>query len=213
MICADSARSLVRLRGSDRGMLAVLVFMVHAAGCSTTVIPPEARTEPVTAFLLDHGSTSGLVLPGADSNMTCYVYGDWNWYALRNTGPIDGLRALFWPSQGTLGRFDFPGPPDAHIIRERLRAVTIQELLPITVARADVERLRRRLDEEHRAGAQVATAEVLDFEFVPHHRRYSYLHNSNHAVAGWLRELGCEIRGPAFHSRWRIEPRSGPLRK
>ena len=210
---ADSARSPVRLRGPDRGALAVLAFMVLAAGCSTTVIAPEAPTEPVTAFLLDHGGTSSLVLPGAHSNMTCYAYGDWNWYAMRNTGPIDGLRALFWPSQGTLGRRDFPGPPDAHIIRERLRAITIQELLPVTVARADVERLRRRLDEEHRAGAQVATAEVLDIEFVQHPLRYSYFHNSNHAVAGWLRELGCEIRGAAFHSRWRIEPPSGPLRK
>ncbi len=198
---------LARLRGRERNALAAAAFTVFAAGCSTTIVPPESPAEPVTAFLLDHGRTPSLILPTADSNMTRYVYGDWNWYALRNTGPLDGLRALFWPSQGTLGRRDLPGPPDAHIIRERVRADTIQELLPITVARADVERLRRRLDEEHRAGAQVAMAEALDIQFVPHPRKYSYFHNSNHAVAGWLRELGCEIPGPAFHSRWRVEQR------
>lgn len=123
------------LRGPDRGALAVvafMAFMVLAAGCSTTVIPPESTIEPVTVFLLDHGRTPSLILPSADSNMTRYVYGDWNWYALRNTGPIDGLRALFWPSQGTLGRRDFPGPPDAHIIRERLRAETIKAPRPRT---------------------------------------------------------------------------------
>jgi hypothetical protein len=193
-----------------RGALAGVALLVLAAGCSTTVIPPASPTEPVTAFLLDHGHTPSLVLPSADSNMTRYVYGDWNWYALRNTGFTDGLRALFWPSQGTLGRRELRGPPEAHIVRERVRADTIQELLPITVSRAAVERLRARLDAEHGAGARVATAEALDIRFVPHPRRYSYFHNSNHAVADWLEELGCEIQGSAFHSRWRVGRRSDP---
>lgn len=139
--------------------------------------------------------------------MTRYVYGDWNWYALRNTGPIDGLRALFWPTQGTLGRRDLRGPPHADILHERVRVDTIDGLFLVTVARADVERLRSRLDAEHRAGAEVALVEALDLQFVPHPRRYSYFHNSNHAVAGWLRELGCETQGLAFHSRWRVQQR------
>lgn len=139
--------------------------------------------------------------------MTRYVYGDWNWYALRNTGPIDGLRALFWPTQGTLGRRALRGPPRADILHEHVWADTIHGLFPVTVARADVERLRARLDTEHRAGAEVALVEALDLQFVPHPRQYSYLHNSNHAVAGWLRELDCEIQGLAFHSRWRVQHR------
>lgn len=177
-----------------------------ATGRSATVIAPANPIEPVTAFLLDHGRTSSLVLPTADGNMVRYVYGDWNWYALRNTGFFDGLRALFWRTQGALGRRELSGPADAAILRQGIKADIIQELLEVSVARAAVERLRSRLDQEHRAGAQVALVESLDLEFVPHPRRYSYFHNSNHAVAAWLRELGCETDGPAFHSRWRIRP-------
>src|SRR5688572_33154323 len=93
-----------RMSGSSAGWARVLVpLLVMLAGCSTTVVTPAAPLEPVTAFLLDHGSTSSLVMPTADGNMVRYVYGDWNWYALRNTGIIDGLRALLGPSQGTLG--------------------------------------------------------------------------------------------------------------
>lgn len=186
--------------------LLVAAALVLAAGCTTTVVPPAAPHEPMTAFLLDHGRTPSLVLPTPDGNMVRYVYGDWSWYALRNTGPIDGLRALFWSTRGTLGRRDLQGPPHADILHERVRAHTIDGLFPVTVARADVERLRSRLDAEHRAGAQVALVETLDLQFVPHPHQYSYLHNSNHAVAGWLRELGCEIQGLAFHSRWRVQP-------
>lgn len=194
-------RQWVRMR------VLVVAALTLAAGCSTTVVPPASPSEPVSVFLLDHGRTPSLVLPTPDGNMTRYVYGDWNWYALRNTGPIDGLRALFWPTQGTLGRRDLRGPPHADILHERVRVDTIDGLFLVTVARADVERLRSRLDAEHRAGAEVALVEALDLQFVPHPRRYSYFHNSNHAVAGWLRELGCETQGLAFHSRWRVQQR------
>jgi hypothetical protein len=161
----------------------------------------------VTAFLLDHGSTSSLVMPTADGNMVRYVYGDWNWYALRNTGVVDGLRALFGPTQGTLGRRELRGPPDANTVRERIKGHSIDALLPVIVARADVERLRSRLDEEHRAGARIALVEAVDIQFVPSSQPYSYFSNSNHAVAAWLGELGCEIHGRSFHSRWRVERR------
>lgn len=197
-----------RMRGSSTWLARLLVpLLALMAGCRTTVVPPAAPIEPVTAFLVDHGRTPSLVLPTADGNMVRYVYGDWNWYALRNTGFIDGLRALFWPTQGTLGRRELLGPPHANSVRERIEGDIIEELLPVVVARADVERLRSRLDEEHRAGAQIALVEALDLQFVPHPPRYSYFSNSNHAVAAWLRELGCEIEGRAFHSRWRVEPR------
>jgi hypothetical protein len=125
---------------------------------------------------------------------------------------VDGVRALFWPTPGTLGRRELQGPPSAEVVRERIRADIVEALLPVTVARSDVERLRSRLDEEHRAGAQHALVEAHDIHFVPHPRRYSYVHNSNHMVAGWLRELGCEIHGLAFHSRWRVEGRTEDAR-
>jgi len=42
-------------------------------------------------------------------------------------------------------------------------------------------------------------------DFVPHPHNYTYFHNSNHVTAGWLRELGCDVRGPAVDSRWEVK--------
>lgn len=186
--------------------LALLALVALGAGCTTVIVPPSAPAQPVRVFLLDHGNTPSLVLPAADGAMTRYAYGDWNWYALRNTGVRDGARALFWPTQGTLGRHAFRATATERGVRERLGADAYVTLLSITVGSAEVERLRSRLDEEHRTGAQAASVTAYGFEFVPHPRRYTFMGNSNHAVAGWLRELGCETRGLAFLSRWRLEP-------
>jgi hypothetical protein len=45
--------------------------------------------------------------------------------------------------------------------------------------------------------------------FVHHPRSYTYFYNSNHMVADWLRELGCQVRGPAYHSRWNVADPGG----
>lgn len=192
-----------------RSLIAVACLLaatvLASAGCTTTIVPPRSPADPVDVFLLDHGDTASIVLPTPEGNLTRYVYGDWNWYALGNTGLLDGVHALFWSSQATLGRRDWAGPPTAEVVRQRIHAHAIEALIPITVGRNNVERLRSRLDAAHRTGAQRAKAERLDIEFVPHDDPYTYFHNSNHRVALWLRELGTEVRGPAFHSRWRVE--------
>ena len=187
--------------------LLLLALLPIAAGCTTVIVPPQTPAHPVRVFLLDHRNTPSLVLPAEDGTMARYAYGDWNWYALDHTGVMDGVRALFWPTQGTLGRQVLDAPPTAQGVTERLGREAYEELLPITVGRAEVERLRKRLDEEHRAGARIASVSAHGFVFVPHPQRYTYFRNSNHAVASWLHELGCETRGPAFQSRWRVEPR------
>lgn len=185
----------------------VVLALLLASGCSTVIVPPAAPVQPVNVFVLDHGRTQSLVLPGAGGELARFAYGDWNWYALGNTGVVDGARALFWPTQGTLGRQTFHAPATPHGVREALRAAADVNLLSITVARAEVERLRSRLAAEHQAGAEIASVVAHGLTFVPHPQRYTYFANSNHAVAGWLRELGCDIRGAAFHSRWRVERR------
>jgi hypothetical protein len=39
---------------------------------------------------------------------------------------------------------------------------------------------------------------------VHHPQRYTWFWNSNHQTAAWLEEPGCEVRGAAFASRWRV---------
>jgi hypothetical protein len=34
---------------------------------------------------------------------------------------------------------------------------------------------------------------------------YCILHNCNHVTAGWLRDLGCEVHGPAMFSHFQVK--------
>jgi hypothetical protein len=169
----------------------------------TTVIGPAGPVEPVRVFLIDYGRTPAIVLPITDSQMTAYVYGDWNYYALRHQGPIDSIAALLWPTQGALGRKEITGPPEADVVRRAL-GNDVEEIHTLQVERAAVDRLRATLDRAHHDRLDTAVT-AYDMVFVHHPQRYTYWWNSNHMTAAWLETLGCEVRGPAFGSWWRVE--------
>src|SRR3954452_3202565 len=97
----------------------VPAFAVGAAalGCTNTVTPPAHVADPVTVYLVDQGRTSSLVLPRADGKAIRYAYGNWNWYALGNRGPLDAIGAMLIPSKATLGRHEMTDPRDADAIR------------------------------------------------------------------------------------------------
>ena len=189
--------------GMRRLCVSALLACTLITGCATTIVPPPTK-DPVDIFVLDHGRTTSLVLPAPQNRFVRYAYGDWNWYALGNTGIIDGLRALIGPTQAAFGRQELPGPADPATIRSRYPPEYIVNLHAIPVDRRQAERLRERLDAQHRASRANGVALTNEFEFVPDPRPYSYFHNSTHAIAQWLRELGCETRGAAFSSEWRI---------
>jgi hypothetical protein len=186
-------------------VIAAIACVFHAlSGCGTTVIPPRSPHEPVTVFLLDHGRTPSLVLP-IDDQMVRYAYGDWQWYALGKTGAIQGLAALLLPTRGTLGRKVLDGPADIRAIDQQV-LVGIDRAYAISVPRADVRSLHAKLDEVFDANLETRVMnERADLEFVHHPRQYCYLHNSNHAVAGWLRDLGCRTRGLSLESAWKVQ--------
>jgi hypothetical protein len=187
-----------------RGLyIAAVLALALLAGCATTIVPP-AVPDTVDVFLLDHGRTTSLVVPAPDNRMVRYAYGDWNWYALGNTGAIDGLRALVGPTPAAFGRQDLRGPANETTIRSRFLPAYIVNLHAVPVGRREADALRTRLDALHRKNRAIAVATTNEFVFVPDARPYSYFHNSNHVVAQWLRELGCETRGPAFSSEWRV---------
>lgn len=187
----------------------MLVAVVLLTGCATTIVPP-VTTDPVDVFLLDHGRTTSLVLPAPDDAMVRYAYGDWNWYALGNNRIVDGVRALVGPSAGTFGRQEIAGPANAETIRQRFPAAYIVNLHTVRVDRRKADRLRARLDAQHLAGRRIALVQTAEFDFVPDERAYSYFHNSNHVIAEWLRDLGCETRGLAFNSQWVVGERRSP---
>jgi hypothetical protein len=190
-------------------------LLLAATGCATTVVPPDDVKDPITVYLLDHGRTTSLVLPiesgaGGTSQspaLVRYTYGDWNWYALENTGTIDGLLALFWPTRGTLGRRELggrgPGETAAAAIRRQVDE--IDHVHEVRVERAALRRLTGRLESLYRANLHTAVeGKLSDLTFVHHPRPYTAFGNSNHQVSDWLRDLGCGIRGFAFFADWRV---------
>jgi hypothetical protein len=186
-------------------MLGLAILLLPLA-CTTVVVPPPKPDNSVAVYLVDFGWTCALVLP-ADSHMIEYAYGDWNYYALGNRDLWSGIRAVAWPTQATLVRRAMKGPPDAESIQRQM-TVKIEKIHRIEVDLTRAERLEAKLDATYRTGFDESVeSRSSGLTFVPHPQAYHYFHNSNHVVAQWLSELGCEIRGPAFYSRWKVSTR------
>jgi hypothetical protein len=183
----------------------ITVGALFLTGCSTVVIPPRAPLDPLPVYLLDHGQHSSLVLPSDGGNLTRYSYGDWAWYALVHTGPLQGTRALIGPTQAALGRRELAGPVNEASVRRGV-LVPIEALLTINVGARNIEKLRRELDGIHELNrSKLVYNPLYDLEFVPHPEPYSLNHNSNRVVAEWLQRLGCRVRGSPVLSRWKIK--------
>lgn len=179
------------------------------AGCATTVIPPERSADPVEVYVVDHGSTSSLIIPASGGGMLRYAYGDWNYYALGRKELRYGIAALFWPTQSGLGRAELRG--DAGEPTVRAQAFSIESLHSVPVERARVREFEQRMEAlfDERRDTEVENP-LTGLSFVHHPRDYTYLWNSNHAVASWLRELGCGTLGPSSRARWRVRDQSPP---
>jgi hypothetical protein len=173
-------------------------------GCAATVFPPEHVTDPVQVGILDHGHHTSLIMEIPGDGMRRYSYGDWQWYALRQTGPLEGTSALFWPSQAGLGRKELPGPFSPAVVGRQVR-VPIEHAVYLTVDARAARGLVGRLDliyDENRA-ERIDNA-AYDLVFVPYPEPYWIFHNSNQMVAAWLEQLGCRVEGPALFAAWRL---------
>jgi len=176
------------------------------AGCMAVVIAPGAETfdgDPARVFLVDHGGHSSVLLPTDHAGiMVEYAYGEWSWFAVGRKGVVPMFRALCLSTDGALGRRMVPGPFDCASLRAALAFVRIY---PLVVCREAADRLRRSLDD--------AFFDALDTlvddperrkQFVRSDHAYTMLNNCNPMTAHWLRELGCEVRGPAWFSIWHV---------
>lgn len=194
-----------RIRYAGLLLVLGLVVAVAPAGCITTIIPPRKIDAPMAVFVLDHGHTTSLVLPDGSGGLLRYAFGDLNYYALGNNAPHRAAVALFWSTQGVLGRKKFEGPPESAAVYHGVRS-GIAQLYELRVDRDRVGRLRTRLEQTFRDRRETLVVnQSVDLAFVHYPKSYTYLHNSNHAVADWLRELGCQVEGPAVYARWQVE--------
>jgi hypothetical protein len=187
----------------------LLALLLSLGGCATQVTPPAQVQMPAKVFVLDHGRHTSLVLSTAEDGLVRYAYGDWRFYAERDTGLPGAIAALLWNTPAALGRREFPGPPTADIVRARI-PLKIEALYEIEVERARVDALRAELDAIFAAADQVRETPETHLFFAPHPRAYNLRHNSNTAIAHWLEQLGCETRGPAILAKWAfVQPTTG----
>lgn len=179
--------------------LLVALLGLAAAGCAATITCPEVPdADKRGVFLLDHGKHASLVLARADGSAVRYSYGDRRWYAEGDTGIGAGFSALFRATPAVLMRRVLPrsGPLDA-VVRATGFEVEHAYVLPASAARVDA--LAEALEAMFAAGGGDPGS-----EFAPHPSPYTLRHNSNHVVAAWLEELGCETRGSPMTSNWRV---------
>jgi hypothetical protein len=184
---------------------AIVLVLLGAGGCTNTVVPPAGPAQPGAVFLLDHGRHASLVLE-RENGISRYSYGHWGWYVENRTGPLRASGTLFGSSDAGLGRRHLPGPADLDNVRRRVR-VPIREAWRIEVSAGRSNDLGDRLDGFFSDHADSHTENPLyDLEFVRHPDPYHAGHNSNHMVARWLRELGCEVRMHGPFSMWTVIP-------
>lgn len=181
----------------------LLLWWIYLGGCAFTIVPPDAPANPEAVFLLDHGRHSSLVLP-FEQRMVRYSFGNWQWYAMGESSWMEGVRALFMPTPAGLGRKVFPVLPSRESVMGEV-LVPIENLFSFWVESAKIRRLRDELEGIFQENLDSRHFNPkFDLEFVRHPKPYSLGHNSNTVVAGWLRELGFEVRGGGILSRWKI---------
>ncbi|TVQ31666.1 MAG: DUF2459 domain-containing protein [Phycisphaeraceae bacterium] len=184
-------------------VVTVCGIALAAVGCGATIKPPADPSNPATVYIIDYGRHTSLVLPRESGEHVEYSYGEWSWYAKNRTGALHVFRTLLIPSQGALGRRIHDGPPEEEALR---REFVFDRIRPIIVEAEATQALVNRLDERFEEGLDTLIYnELHDLRFVHDPDRYTFFNNCNPVLASWLRELGCEVRGPALLAHWRIE--------
>ena len=174
--------------------------------CTVTVIPPVNPLHPTVVYLCDYGVHSSLLLPVAPGRYVEYLYGDWDWAALCKTGWLNALHAIFWSNQAALGRryLDRPAGETMPIPPGNPKSET-----PITVNDEGCQNVLIEMAarwENDRVVHSDSPAVVTDFWYVKDDQHYNWLHDCNLSTADLLKEMGCQIRGYAIWSDFKIKP-------
>jgi hypothetical protein len=185
--------------------VAALLLLCGGAlgGCAFRLTPPANVNDPVLVYVVDYGRHASLAVPGREGVYIEYDYGDWDWYARDDTGVLEAVRSQLGSRGAALGFRELPKPRDAAHLAAMVGA---EQALPIRVERKAaydlVLRINRRI---LRGEGPVLTNHgrsfVRDAE-----GGYGLLHNSNHQVAQWLREMDVKVAGSSVDASFRAPP-------
>lgn len=184
-------------------LAAVIAAAVLAPGCAWTVQPPPAPRDPVTVWVTEYGKHCRVALPSDKSTYLEYGFGEWNFYAREKRDTFSILRAGIGFGAGAFSRRELVPAPDGRLGPAQTGGTRSESL---KVERDLAVQLRDELEARWRANKDNVI--VRSWDRVPVSRDPQHYHvfdNSNHATAGWLRRLGCKVRGFPLMSNFRIE--------
>ncbi len=188
-------------------LLVLLCSVVTLSGCvGYTIRPPESVQDPIDVHIVDYGDTSRLWLPRDEGGYTEWGYGDWRWYANDKKSLLYGSVVFTWPTAGTLGRrerdagpFGVDGVPSAGLAGYATHVMTFE------AERERVEALRRILNERYDAGRDTEIQnEARKMSFVKDGSVYWFGRQSSSEVAGWAKQLGCDVSGYSIRAKYHL---------
>jgi hypothetical protein len=184
---------------------ALLAALILLAGCANTIRPIEDPKDPRSVYLVDLGRHTRLAVELPNGDLVEYAYGEWRWYAKMQDQWWRAPAVVLWPTQGTLGRWEWRAPGAERQLRNAYDGLIVLEL---SAEASLVDALVAELDRDfnRRSGESLRNA-TYRLDFVPHDRAYWLFNNSNHAVKRWLQRLGFEVRGSGIFAEWKYEKR------
>jgi hypothetical protein len=192
-----------RGRHSALSLLLIVCAVAGGGGCVTSeIVPPPPGGDDVGVFVTDYGRHSSLILPAPQGHYNEYAFGDFNWFALSHTRTSDAARALLWSAGSTLGRRQLELIDDPAAVASDTSAA---KAIRLEAPRAKVYALIEQLDAAYFARHDTVTYNPASaMWFVRSREPYHAFHNCNHLTARWLRQLGCEVRGSAMFSKFKV---------
>jgi hypothetical protein len=188
-----------------RGGAALLAALILLSGCANTIRPTEAPEDPRSVYLLDLGRHTRMAVELPNGHLVEYAYGEWRWYAKMQDQWWRAPAVVLWPTEGTLGRWEWRAPGAETRLLNAYDGLMVLELsAEASLVDALVTELDRDFD--RRSGELLHNA-AYRLDFVPHDRAYWLFNNSNHAVKRWLQRLGFEVRGSGIFAEWKYEKR------
>jgi hypothetical protein len=182
---------------------ALLAAVFLFAGRANTIRLTEELEDIRSVYLVDLGRHTRLAFEASDGDLVEYAYGEWRWYAKMQDQWWRAPAVMLWPTQGTLGRWEWPAPGATPRLLNAYDGLVVLEL---SAEARMVDSLVAELDRDfNQRSSELLRNTTYRLDFVPYHRSYWLFNNSNHAVKGWLQKLGFEVRGSGIFADWKYE--------
>ena len=198
---------LVFGRGLSLGSAACAALFLIVPGCAWRVVPPPEVRDGVPVVLSQYTWHTRLALPDGTAAFYEYGFGEWSFYGLEKEGFFSGLRAITGLGKGAISRRKLPYTLSES---EFSSVAGSNRSARLYVERRLAEGLRGELERRWQSNANSRVVRAWDGIPVSRDRAaYHLFANSNHAVANWLRRLGCRVIGNTLTSRFQVVSESG----